>query len=1161
MTGTDKILPAVAPLLAESGSQVRAIAALLAAVKEGRTPALASNAPRLARLHLCAALRGAGIKRLLFVAADDREARDAARELRAAVGGEVCLFPARELALFDAEGRSREWEHIRIGALSRALSGDVAVVATAEALMQPTCPADIFAASSITLEAGREYPQQELLGRLAAAGYSRSDMVEGPGQFARRGFIFDVFAPGAPSPWRIEFFGDEIDALAPFDVSTQRRGEGVERIVIPPARESVGDEKSLAALRRAIKSAASSARRPELKERLARDLDELEHGGSVTAPDRFSAVRWERGGFLTDYMEGAAVILSEPRQTADRAREAEERAARDCAELIEKGAMPAGWARVLYPWSEVLSRLEGLPLVAADTFSAARPPVEIRTTVDFSLRAYGGYSGIDDLCEELSGCFRAGCAVILPVPDGERAQKLSAALREKDIIAPISGVMPPKGGAAIAVGELTGGVIYPDAGLAVLGPALPRAARARRPAAARNAKNRINSYNDLDRGDYVVHQKHGIGIFTGIRKMEINGVAKDYIEVRYAGEDRLYIPCNQLDMLTRYVAPGEKKVRLSRMGGSDWTRTRERVKTAVRKLAADLIALYAERSRIKGHAFGPDDSLQEDFESLFPYEETEDQLRCTREIKDDMERPVPMDRLLCGDVGFGKTEVAMRAIFKCVSGGKQAAVLVPTTLLARQHLSTMTERFSGYPVEIEMLSRFRTAAQQKRVVERLKAGRVDIVVGTHRLLQRDVAFRDLGLLVVDEEQRFGVGDKERLKELTKNVDCLTLTATPIPRTLNMAISGIRDMSLIEEPPAGRSPVTTYVCEYDLRTVADAIRREMRRGGQCYYLCPRIDAIARTAAAIKEAVPEAQVMTAHGRMNEAEMSDVMGRFIDGEGDVLICTTIIETGIDIPNVNTLIIERADLLGLAQLYQIRGRVGRSERRASAYLMYRAEKALTEEAVKRLTAIKEFTEFGSGFKIALRDLEIRGAGSILGAEQHGHMESVGYDTYVRLLSEAVADESGVPAETKTECSVDIAIDAYIPAEFMESGAARIDMYRRIASVADGEDALDVRDEIIDRFGDIPQSVENLIQVALLRNRAGADRISEITQRGDTVRFVADDMQGEAVGALTKALGRRLKFFTGKKSGFDVALKKDMTVMDCVNEALDILEGAGKNK
>ena len=733
------------------------------------------------------------------------------------------------------------------------------------------------------------------------------------------------------------------------------------------------------------------------------------------------------------------------------------------------------------------------------------------------------------------------------VSSEQRALNLQALLREQKMTTAVDfqlHELPGYGKAVIAVGGLTAGMEYPVGRFAVLTEGQSLLGKKRRSKPVTN-RQKLGSYADLSPGDLVVHEHHGVGRFLEMTKMTVDGVQKDYVKIAYAGADVLYVPATQLDLVSKYIGSGEdaqETRKLSRLGGTDWEKAKTRAKKAVKDLAKGLIQLYAERQRQPGFAFSPDSPWMKEFEDEFEYAETDDQLRCIAEIKQDMEQARPMDRLLCGDVGYGKTEVAFRAIMKCVLDGKQAAILVPTTVLARQHYLTAKQRFAKHPVEIDVVSRFRTQTQMKDTLRRLEQGGIDLLIGTHRLFQKDVKFKDLGLLVIDEEQRFGVQHKEKLKELSKQVDVLTLSATPIPRTLNMALSGIRDMSTLEEPPMDRQPVQTYVLEHDWGVLSDAMRRELERGGQVYYLHNRVETITRTAARIKEMLGEdVAVAVAHGKMSQEELNDVMTRMSDGEVDVLVCTTIIETGIDIANANTLIIEDADHMGLAQLHQIRGRVGRSTRRAYAYLTYRRGKVLTEVASKRLGAIREFAEFGSGFKIAMRDLEIRGAGNVLGPEQSGFLLSVGYDMYLKLLEEAVLEERGEKPERPTECAADLSVAASIPDRYVPSPEQRMDLYRRIAAIRSEADADDVMDELIDRYGDPPRTVNNLISVALLRADAARNGISQIDQKGANLNFYLDQFDLQQVSALCglEKYRSRLLFSAGERPYLALRLKK----------------------
>ena len=763
---------------------------------------------------------------------------------------------------------------------------------------------------------------------------------------------------------------------------------------------------------------------------------------------------------------------------------------------------------------ETAARLSRYALCQLDSLPTSRyllPPGELLQISARQLSTYGG--SLETAAGDMEHYLTAGYRVIVLCGGEVRARNMQRLLQERHITAALSltgETLPEKGQAAIMLGALSTGSEWPALKLAVLTEGQLTesvSGRNRKPRRVKDSsRQKLQSYTDLTPGDLVVHAHHGIGRFVEMLRLPVDGVEKDYIKIAYAGSDCLYVPATSLDLVSKYIGAGdegEKPTKLNKLGGTEWAKTTYRAKAAAKELAAGLIRLYAQRQRQPGFAFSPDSPWQREFEDAFDYEETADQLRAIEEIKGDMEKPVPMDRLLCGDVGYGKTEVALRAVMKCILDGKQAAILVPTTVLAQQHYITAQNRFRSFPVTVEVLSRFRTPKQIKDVLERVKAGRVDLLIGTHKLLGKDVAFKDLGLLVIDEEQRFGVTHKEKLRERAKQVDTLTLSATPIPRTLNMALSGIRDMSTIEEPPQDRQPVQTYVLEHDWGVVTEAIRRELDRGGQVYYLHNRVENIENTAGRLRQLLGEdTAIAIAHGKMGERELSHVMQQMADGEIQVLVCTTIIETGIDIPNVNTLIIEDADRLGLSQLHQIRGRIGRSSRRAYAYLTYRTGKVLSEVASKRLSAIREYVEFGSGFRIAMRDLEIRGAGNLLGPEQSGYMMSVGYDMYLKLLNDAVLEQQGKRAEIPPDCAADLTVSAYIPERYVPAAEQRMDLYRRIAAIRTDEDAGELLDELLDRYGDVPQPVRALLDVALLRAAAAGSGISDITQRGTQLVF-----------------------------------------------------------
>ena len=1002
---------------------------------------------------------------------------------------------------------------------------------------------------------GERHDLGELAGTLAAAGYTRCEQVEGVGQFALRGGILDFFSPAHPKPVRVEFFGDEIDAMGLFDPDTQRRIENLGAAEILPAAEVLpqftpgGYGGLLEGLDRLISQAKRRKGNETLVQTLEEDRERLAASTAFPAMDRYIALIYPVMATAADYFpEDAVVVLSESPRVAERGKSYLWQLGEDAKALMERGELAGELADFARTFEELTEVLADWPVCYLDAFTSSRYPQRPRTLLNLltkQLPSYGASleTAVSDLAHYVSDGFRT----VVLVSSEQRALNLQALLREQKMTTAVDfqlHELPGYGKAVIAVGGLTAGMEYPVGRFAVLTEGQSLLGKKRRSKPVTN-RQKLGSYADLSPGDLVVHEHHGVGRFLEMTKMTVDGVQKDYVKIAYAGADVLYVPATQLDLVSKYIGSGEdaqETRKLSRLGGTDWEKAKTRAKKAVKDLAKGLIQLYAERQRQPGFAFSPDSPWMKEFEDEFEYAETDDQLRCIAEIKQDMEQARPMDRLLCGDVGYGKTEVAFRAIMKCVLDGKQAAILVPTTVLARQHYLTAKQRFAKHPVEIDVVSRFRTQTQMKDTLRRLEQGGIDLLIGTHRLFQKDVKFKDLGLLVIDEEQRFGVQHKEKLKELSKQVDVLTLSATPIPRTLNMALSGIRDMSTLEEPPMDRQPVQTYVLEHDWGVLSDAMRRELERGGQVYYLHNRVETITRTAARIKEMLGEdVAVAVAHGKMSQEELNDVMTRMSDGEVDVLVCTTIIETGIDIANANTLIIEDADHMGLAQLHQIRGRVGRSTRRAYAYLTYRRGKVLTEVASKRLGAIREFAEFGSGFKIAMRDLEIRGAGNVLGPEQSGFLLSVGYDMYLKLLEEAVLEERGEKPERPTECAADLSVAASIPDRYVPSPEQRMDLYRRIAAIRSEADADDVMDELIDRYGDPPRTVNNLISVALLRADAARNGISQIDQKGANLNFYLDQFDLQRVSALCglEKYRSRLLFSAGERPYLALRLKK----------------------
>lgn len=1138
-------------------------------LEEGQLPVLYSGLSEVHRAHLAAYLTNRHDGTVFIVCPDDAAAERFARDLGALLGMNIPILTAREFIFTPADAVSRQEEQKRLGILFSLLqeTPPKAMVCTAAGLLQRTIPPEKLEEAAFVLSDGGECPIEEAEKRLLLCGFKRTEQVEGSGQFARRGGILDFFTPGYSQPIRCEFWGDDIDSMGFFDVDTQRRTEAIDRCMILPAAETLpslypGGAEALAEkltkMGDAFRRKKTSESAQKTAQTLYEDADKLCGGGLLQDADRYMGVICGRFASALDYLSGnSLLVLNQPGKITERAKSYLKQTGDDVKLLARSGKLAAGAADFSLPWETATARLREFPVVMADAFTVGRYSMEPRTIVGVSAKQLPSYGGSTQTAfEDAKRYTDRNFSVVMLAGDERRAKILTEFLTRQGLPAvcsPTPGAVGAPGSCTVSPGSLSAGMEYPEFGLVVMTDTqIASAGKKRSGRKQRSGTLAVGSCSDLTVGDLVVHDHHGIGRFAGVVNMQVDGADKDYIKICYAGTDVLYVPATQLNLVSKYVGAGggaddSRPVKLSKMGGADWTRTKTRTKAAVRDIAKKLTALYADRQRTKGFAFSPDSEWQTEFEERFEYPETEDQLRCIEEIKRDMEKEVPMDRLLCGDVGFGKTEVAMRAIMKCVLDGKQAAMLAPTTVLTQQHYQTALHRFFGYPVNIQILNRYRTPAQIKATLKDLESGACDIVIGTHRLLQKDVKFKQLGLLVVDEEQRFGVTHKEHIKEMSRAVDVLTLSATPIPRTLNMALSGIRDMSVIEEPPQDRLPVQTFVMEHDWNILCDAMDRELQRGGQVYYLHNRVASIDRTAARIMEKLPDAAVGVAHGQMNEEELSRTMEQVESGEIQILVCTTIIETGIDIPNVNTLIIEDADQLGLAQLHQIRGRVGRSARRASAYLTYRKNKVLTEDAEKRLEAIREFAEFNSGMRIAMRDLEIRGAGNLLGAEQSGHMVDVGYDMYLRLLEEAVKEERGESVEVRAECSADLAVSANIPERYVPSSAQRMDLYRRIALIRTEEDADDMIDELIDRFGDPPKCVNTLVSVALLRSDAGRAGITDISQKSGKLIFQFHEFDVTKVTRLCadKTYSRRLQVVPGDTPRVSLQLDSKIHTID----------------
>lgn len=1056
--------------------------------------------------------------RAFCVASDEREAQVLCNDL-CTLGRKAMVYPLRDLNFREVSGISREYEHQRLKVLSLLLSGECdTVIGTIDALLQYTIPAEVLKQATLDLFVGQQISVEDCVHKLTLLGYERADMVEGTGQFSVRGGILDLFVPNSENPVRVEFWGDEIDSVNYFDIESQRRFDRIERIHLSPSNEILVE--SYAELADKILKKANllkSTKTAKAKEILMREADTLSQGIRLSTMDKFISLVYPKPQSAFSYLDSEDMIfISEHVKVNERIKAAEFQYKEDMEEFFTDGILCKGLDSFSLPYKEFIERIKPHYTVYLDNFTGGRYDLPLSDMINFNIKQDSVWNGlVSVLCDDLEGFFSKNCYTVILAGTEKAAKNLADELNEKGYKTSFRNTLSKaeKGVIYVLPGCLSSGfeLIQTDFHLITYGQTTDSPKRRQKP---KKAGKDIYSLSELHEGDYVVHSTHGIGVFSGIKNIRMQGVSKDYIKITYAKSDVLYVPVTQLDLVSKYIGKSENEtVRLSKLGGTEWARTKNRVRAAVKDIAEQLSKLYTARMQSKGYAFSSDGEWQRDFEAKFMHEETPDQLRCTDEIKGDMEKPAPMDRLLCGDVGFGKTEVALRAAFKCVCDSKQCAFLCPTTILAWQHFQTLINRFDGYPIRIELLSRFRTPKQQKDILEKLKRGEVDIVVGTHRLVQKDVVFRDLGLAIIDEEQRFGVAQKERFKEICKNVDVLTLSATPIPRTLNMAMSGLRDMSVIEEAPTNRQPVQTYVLEYEAAVIHEAIRRELRRGGQVFYLHNKTESIASKAKELSDAVPEAKIAYAHGKMDENELSDIWARMLNQEINLLVCTTIIETGVDLPNANTLIIENSDFLGLSQLHQLRGRVGRSSRRAYAYFTYNPNKVLTEISRKRLAAIRQFTEFGSGYKIAMRDLQLRGAGNILSGQQSGHLADVGYDLYLKLLGEAVKAQKGeLRPEDINECTVDIQMDAHIPESYISSLTLRLDAYKRIADIRCSDDYYDVVDELCDRYGDMPEAVSGLCDVALIRNSANRYGITDIKQAEGSVIMHFTDLQNPEI-------------------------------------------------
>lgn len=1037
---------------------------------------------------------------------------------------DVMYYPAKDFIFYSADVHGQAIVKERLKVIKRLLEKEpLTVVTTLDGGMDYCLPFERYQENRIHVAEEEILDLEEFKKNLVAIGYENTGQVQKEGEFSVRGGIIDVFPLTEECPYRIELWGDEVDGIRRIDVESQRSVENVSEIEIYPATEIfLEEDRILEGMHRMEEEMQTCVRRFEeegkkeeasrLRQSVAnfRETYEVYHG-LVNLESYVSYFTKDVSSFF-DYFKGedVCVYLDEPARCIEKGEAVEYEFRESMVSRLEKGYILPGQMEVLFSLPVLLKKLSELPLLLMTALDMKVKEFNVRHKYNFQIQAAPSYNNnFSLLAKDILRLKKNGYRVLVLSASGTRAERLCQDLQDYEIPAfysrDLSHELLP-GEVMIGKGTLRKGFEYPNLRFVVMteGDIFGGVKKKRKKRVKRYEGAAIHSFNDLKIGDYVVHENHGLGIYEGIEKIEVDHITKDYLKVAYAGGSNLYIPATSLEVLQKYAGSDAAKVpKLNKLNSPEWKKTKSRVKGAVKEIAQELVDLYAKRQAKQGHAFEKDTVWQREFEEVFPYEETEDQLHAIEDTKKDMESIKAMDRLICGDVGYGKTEIAIRAAFKAVMDGKQVAVLVPTTILAGQHYNTFVQRMRDYSVEVGMLSRLRTPKENREMVEKLRKGAIDIVIGTHRLLAKDVVYKDLGLLIVDEEQRFGVTHKEKLKQLKNDIDVLTLTATPIPRTLHMSLVGIRDMSVLEEPPVDRMPIQTFVMEKNDEIVREAILRELGRGGQVYYVYNRVANMDIIAGEVQKLVPEAIVAYAHGQMNERELERTMFAFVNGEIDVLVSTTIVETGLDIPNVNTIIIDEADKLGLSQLYQLRGRVGRSNRTAYAFLMYKRDKMLKEVAEKRLAAIKEFTELGSGFKISMRDLEIRGAGNLLGARQHGHMEAVGYDLYCKMLNEAVKRLKGEKVENdEFETNIDLKMDAFIPADYIPNEFQKLDVYKRIAEIETEPERDDMVDELIDRFGEPPQSVCNLLEIALLKAKAHDAYITAIVEKANQIRI-----------------------------------------------------------
>ncbi|MDW8801673.1 transcription-repair coupling factor [Clostridium sp. A1-XYC3] len=1112
-------------------------------------------------------------KPFLVLTHSDVEARKLYEDLSFYIP-KVYYFPNKEVVFYNIDAISGDlrWERLKV--IREMLNKEKKVIVTSiETLASSYIPVDLYREHTFTMSVGKTLDLEKLSEKLVQCGYERVEIVEAKGQFSVRGGIMDVYSPISAEPYRVELFGDEIDSIRSFNLESQRSIEKVKEIELFPAKEIILDsdkirkgydniEKDLNIISSKFKNSKNKEAMEKIQGIIRKDLESLRESWSFETIDSFLPYFYDKPSSFLDYVKDYFIVIDDVQRCGGKIDSVYFEFEENYKGFLERGNILPRQIELLVHKQDIFGRLKGEMTMTLDSIAKSNKVLSPRAIVNFSQITLHNYQGqIDLLIEDIKEKKNRGYKIVILSGTRPRGERLVDTLRDRGIESNYRDVIHEiqSGEVVITFGSQLKGFEYPEMKICVISDkeVFGEAKRKTVNKTTKKGVSKIKSFTELKPGDYVVHVNHGIGVYKGIRQLELEGHKKDYLEVIYDSDDKLYVPVEQLDMVQKYIGSEGKNPKVNKLGSGEWVKAKRKVKKSIEAIAEDLVKLYAVRSTLKGYRYSRDTLWQKQFEEEFPYEETPDQLSAIIDIKRDMESDKAMDRLLCGDVGYGKTEVAIRAAFKAVMDGKQVAILVPTTILAQQHYNNFVQRFSDFPVRIDMVSRFRTTAQQKSTIKAVKDGEVDILIGTHRVLQKDIQFKDLGLLIIDEEQRFGVAHKEKIKKFKKNIDVLTLSATPIPRTLHMSLVGVRDISVIETPPEERYPIQTYVVEYNDQLIRDAILRELNRGGQVYFVHNRVENIKDIAAYVSKLIPEARVAVAHGQMQERELENIIVDFMKNEYDVLVATTIIETGMDIQNVNTMIIYDADKMGLSQLYQLRGRVGRSNRMAYCYLTYRKDKVLTEVAEKRLKAIKDFTELGSGFKIALKDLEIRGAGNMMGGSQHGHMASIGYDLYCRMLEDTIKLVKGEIDQEPVETTVELKVDAYIPSEYIKDEVQKIEVYKKIAAIDSYEDMMDIKEEIEDRFSTIPASVSNLMNISYIRSMGKRLGIEEIKERKDEVIFQFESqgrIDGNVMKGLLKDFSRKITLKMSDKPGFGYKLK-DVKREELISNIKEMME------